>query len=139
MVPAAPHRVAPSARRFLPFGNAPSTPLLCPLLTSATRSLHPAFRPRLATKPGRIAITSPPSGCEGDLHPQAVNHARRTHGKTRTSGASFVLSAQTSYNYLILHRLEDEKPFRSGAHASNESASSFTILFNSEFPSALLG
>jgi hypothetical protein len=48
-------------------------------------------------------------------------------------------SAQTSYNYLILHRLEDEKPFRSGAYASNESASSFTILFNSEFPSALLG
>jgi hypothetical protein len=26
----------------------------------------------------RFAITSPPSGCEGDLHPQAVKHARRT-------------------------------------------------------------
>ena len=28
--------------------------------------------------PLRFAITSPPSGCEGDSHPQAVIHARRT-------------------------------------------------------------
>jgi len=40
--------------------------------------LHASFRPRLATTPLRFAITSPPSGCEGDLHPQAVIHARRT-------------------------------------------------------------
>jgi hypothetical protein len=26
----------------------------------------------------RFAITSPPSGCEGDFHPQAVEQARHT-------------------------------------------------------------
>jgi hypothetical protein len=40
--------------------------------------LHASFRPHLTMTPLRFAITSPPSGCEGDLHPQAVNHARRT-------------------------------------------------------------
>src|SRR5208283_1660439 len=34
--------------------------------------------PRLATTPLRFAITSPPSGCEEDSHPQAVEHARHT-------------------------------------------------------------
>jgi hypothetical protein len=34
--------------------------------------------------PLRFAITSPPSGCEGDLHPKAVNHARRTRERPRT-------------------------------------------------------
>ena len=28
--------------------------------------------------PLRFAITSPPSGCEGDFHPRAVEHARHT-------------------------------------------------------------
>jgi hypothetical protein len=40
--------------------------------------LHAAFRPRLATMSWRFAIASPPSGCEGDLHPRAVEHARHT-------------------------------------------------------------
>src|SRR5262249_15649988 len=40
--------------------------------------LHAAFRRRLATTPLRFANTSPPSGCVGDLHPQAVEHARHT-------------------------------------------------------------
>ena len=40
--------------------------------------LHAAFRPRLTTTPLRFAMTSPPSGCQRDLHPQAVEHARRT-------------------------------------------------------------
>src|SRR5262249_4884642 len=40
--------------------------------------LHADFRRRLATTPLRFASTSPPSGCEGDLHPQAVEHARHT-------------------------------------------------------------
>ncbi len=40
--------------------------------------LHAAFRPRLAAMPWRFAITSPPSGCEGDLHPKAAKHARHT-------------------------------------------------------------
>ena len=30
----------------------------------------------------RFAITSPPSGCEGDFHPQAVEHARHTKLET---------------------------------------------------------
>jgi len=46
--------------------------------------LHASFRPRLATKPLRFAITSPPSGCEGDLHPKAVKqcsaHTRKAPG-----------------------------------------------------------
>jgi hypothetical protein len=40
--------------------------------------LHASFRPRLATTPLRFAITSPPSGCEEDLHLQAIEHARHT-------------------------------------------------------------
>src|SRR4051794_6538721 len=40
--------------------------------------VHAAFRRRLATTPLRFASTSPPSGCAGDLHPQAVEHARHT-------------------------------------------------------------
>src|ERR1035438_7056912 len=45
--------------------------------------LHASCRPRLATTPLRFAITSPPSGCEGDSHTQAVNHARRTKKEAR--------------------------------------------------------
>src|ERR1700688_2655873 len=41
--------------------------------------LHASSRPRLATTPLRFANTSPPSGCVGDLHPQAAIHARRTN------------------------------------------------------------
>src|SRR5262249_46841890 len=40
--------------------------------------VHAAFGRRLATTPLRFASTSPPSGCAGDLHPQAVEHARHT-------------------------------------------------------------
>jgi len=40
--------------------------------------LHASFRPRLTTTPLRFASTSPPSGCAGDFHPQAVKHARHT-------------------------------------------------------------
>ena len=40
--------------------------------------LHAAFRPRLTTTPWRFAMTSPPSGCQRDFHPQAVEHARHT-------------------------------------------------------------
>src|SRR5512135_2889215 len=36
--------------------------------------LHASFRPRLAATPLRFANTSPPSGCAGDLHPQAIGH-----------------------------------------------------------------
>jgi hypothetical protein len=49
-----------------------------------------SFRPRLAATPLRIASTSPPSGCAGDLHPQTVEHARRTKktpGVRRRPGA----------------------------------------------------
>jgi len=40
--------------------------------------LHASFRPRLATKPLRFTIPSPPSGWEEDFHLQAVEHARHT-------------------------------------------------------------
>ena len=50
--------------RFLSIGSR-----LCSTLPS-----DPASR----RQPLRFAITYPPSGCEGDLHPQAINHARRT-------------------------------------------------------------
>jgi hypothetical protein len=49
--------------------------------------LHASFRRRLAEPPLRFASTSPPSGCAGDLHPQAVEHARHTvAGTTRRLG-----------------------------------------------------
>src|SRR3954447_10198495 len=40
--------------------------------------LHASFRRRLAETPLRFARPSPPSGWAGDLHPQAVEHARHT-------------------------------------------------------------
>src|SRR5258707_13278636 len=40
--------------------------------------LHASFRPHLAVRPLRFAITSPPSGCEEDLLLPAVGHARHT-------------------------------------------------------------
>src|ERR1700694_5865937 len=45
--------------------------------------LHASFSPRLATTSLRFAITSPPSGCEEDLHLQAVDHARHTKKRAR--------------------------------------------------------
>src|SRR2546427_9637882 len=49
--------------------------------------LHASFRPFLAVGPFRFAITSPPSGCEKDLHLQAVEHARHTNKKGDLSAA----------------------------------------------------
>src|SRR5512135_1898828 len=50
-----------------------------PVSVRQVAALLPAsFRPRLAAEPLRFANTSPPSGCVGDLHPQAVEHARHT-------------------------------------------------------------
>src|SRR5450759_2057302 len=40
--------------------------------------LHASFRPRLTAPPLHFANPSPPSGWVGDLHPQAVKHARHT-------------------------------------------------------------
>jgi hypothetical protein len=51
--------------------------------------LHAAFRRRLAVTPLRFANTSPPSGCEGDLHPQAVEHARHTTKPLRGGHSPF--------------------------------------------------
>ena len=39
--------------------------------------LHASFRPHLAVRPLRFAITSPPSGCEEDFHLQAIEHLPR--------------------------------------------------------------
>jgi len=56
--------------------------------------LHAAFRPRLATKPLHFAITPPPSGFEGDLHPKAVKHARPSLGG---QDPDRMFSVKTSY------------------------------------------
>jgi len=45
--------------------------------------LHPSFRPPLATTPLPFAMTSPPSGCQRDFHPQALEHVRHTTRKPR--------------------------------------------------------
>ena len=54
-------------------------PASYPVLVHRLASLlHASFRPHLTVRPLRFAITSPPSGCEEDLHLQAVDHARHT-------------------------------------------------------------
>src|SRR5207248_2431208 len=66
------------------------------LVHRLVRLLHASFRPRLATTPLRFAMTSPPSGCQGDFHPRAVEHARHTAGKPPRSnqGGLFVGNAR---------------------------------------------
>src|ERR1035441_1079078 len=80
-------------RCHLPARPAPyaSYPVLVHRLASL---LHASFRPHLAMTPLRFAITSPPSGCEGDFHPQAVIHARRTkEGPTSSRDRPLSISA----------------------------------------------
>jgi hypothetical protein len=50
--------------------------------------LHASFRPRLAATPLRFASTSPPPGCAGDLHPQAVGPcpAHKKSGRRNCDG-----------------------------------------------------
>src|SRR5207302_5507465 len=54
--------------------------------------LHASFRPRLATTPLRFAMTSPPSGCQRDFHPQAVEHVRHTTKRPPVMFAAALLS-----------------------------------------------
>ena len=61
------------------------------LVHRLTPLLHASFRPRLATTPLRFAMTSPPSGCQGDSHPRAVEHARHTK---KAEGANRLLLQQ---------------------------------------------
>ena len=66
------------------------------LVHRLVRLLHASSGPRLATTPLRFAITSPPSGCERDYHPRAVEHARHTTKRGRKSPALFyILSLRT--------------------------------------------
>src|SRR5260370_6013497 len=51
--------------------------------------LHASFRPHLAVRPLRFAITSPPSGCEEDLHLPVVGHARHTKKKGRAKARPY--------------------------------------------------
>src|SRR5260370_2353832 len=55
------------------------------LVHRLARLLHASFRRSLAVTPLRFAITSLPSGCEGDLHPRVVEHARHTKKSRRRS------------------------------------------------------
>ena len=57
------------------------------LVHRLARLLHASFRRSLAVTPLRFAITSPPSGCEGDFHPRVVEHARHTKEERRPGGA----------------------------------------------------
>src|SRR5277367_6294137 len=77
----------------LPARPAPyaSYPVLVHRLASL---LHAAFRPRLATMSLRFAITSPPSGCEGDLHPKAVKHARHTKARAASTRSPRLISME---------------------------------------------
>jgi hypothetical protein len=62
--------ISPLARRRMPHIRFLSIgPYVCSTLPSD---------PPSPKAPLRFAITSPPSGCEGDFHPQAVDHARHT-------------------------------------------------------------
>jgi hypothetical protein len=69
-----------ASRSLVPARPAPyaSDPVLVHRLV---RLLHASFRPSVAGTPLRFATTSPPSGCRGDFHPQAVEHARHTKKK----------------------------------------------------------
>ena len=48
------------------------------LVHRLVRLFRASFRPSVAGTPLRFAMTSPPSGCQGDFHPRAVEHARHT-------------------------------------------------------------
>ena len=52
------------------------------------RLLNASFRPRLTTTPLRFAMTSPPSGCQKDFHPRAVEHARHNRDRGKPRGSS---------------------------------------------------
>src|SRR5258706_3468551 len=67
-------------RGFAAIGQLARTlPASHPVLVHRLASLlHASFRPHLTVRPLRFAITSPPSGCEEDLHLPAVDHARHT-------------------------------------------------------------
>src|SRR3954447_10752788 len=57
--------------------------------------LHASFRPRLAATPLRFANTSPPSGCVGDLHPHAGEHARHTTNRASRPALPWTKTRQT--------------------------------------------
>jgi hypothetical protein len=48
------------------------------LVHRLVRLLRASFRPSVTGTPLRFAMTSPPSGRQGDFHPRAVKHARHT-------------------------------------------------------------
>src|SRR5690242_16617476 len=58
------------------------------LVHRLARLLHASFRPSVVGTPLRFATTSPPSGCRGDFHPRAVEHARHTRTRRRAPSAT---------------------------------------------------
>ncbi len=62
------------------------------LVHRLVRLLHASFRPSVAGTPLRFAMTSPPSGCERDFHPQAVEHARHTEKRAPDIASPLVAS-----------------------------------------------
>src|ERR1019366_9243484 len=67
------------------------------LVHRLVRLLHASFRPRLTTTPLRSATTSPPSGCRGDFHPRAVEHARHTSKRGRAEALPLSTTAEQTY------------------------------------------
>jgi hypothetical protein len=52
--------------------------------------LRASFGPRLTATPLRFAMTSPPSGCQGDARPRGVEHARHTQKERGPKSALFI-------------------------------------------------
>jgi hypothetical protein len=91
-------------RGHVPARPAPyaSYPVLVHRLASL---LHASFRPRIATKSLRFAITSPPSGCEEDFHLQDVEQCSAHH---RDRGESHLSSPPTPPDMRVRIRRFDE-------------------------------
>ena len=83
-------------RGHVPARPAPyaSYPVLVHRLASL---LHASFRPRLATKSLRFAITSPPSGCEEDFHLQDVEQCSAHTQKAGAPAPAFAVSIHKIY------------------------------------------
>src|SRR5512135_949454 len=73
--------------------------------------LHASFRPRLAATPLRFANTSPPSGCVGDLHPLAVEHARHTTHKSLRKLSAALRKRRLPAGHGTVARLLQERQF----------------------------
>ena len=78
-------------------------------------SLHASFRRSLAVPPLRFTRASPPSGCTGDLHPQAAGHAQHTDRYAPLRGGLRPVLTQSPLGARIAHG-----PGRKAVHQPNK-------------------